>query len=83
MEPQLVEIKDFVSFTLAIIALFIGKAIISRYELLRKYSIPEPVVGGFVCAAAVGVLYYAFDLQVEFNLAVRDTLLLYFLRALG
>ena len=83
MEPQLVEIKDFVSFTLAIIALFIGKGIISRYELLRKYSIPEPVVGGFACAAVVGVLYYAFDIQIEFNLAVRDTLLLYFFAGIG
>lgn len=83
MEPQLVEIKDFVSFTLAIIALFIGKGIISRYELLRKYSIPEPVVGGFACAAGVGVLYYAFDIQIEFNLAARDTLLLYFFAGIG
>ena len=83
METQLIEIKDFVSFTLAIIALFIGKAIISRYALLRKYSIPEPVVGGFACAAVVGGLYYAFDIQIEFNLAVRDTLLLYFFAGIG
>ena len=83
MEPQIVEIKDFVSFTLAIIALFIGKKIISRYELLRKYSIPEPVVGGFSCAIIVGVLYYAFDIQIEFNLEVRDILLLYFFAGIG
>ncbi|GIU19161.1 sodium/glutamate symporter [Shewanella colwelliana] len=83
MDPQVIEIKDFVSFTLAIIALFIGKHIISRYELLRKYSIPEPVVGGFACAAIVGILYYGFDLQVEFNLDVRDILLLYFFAGIG
>ncbi|RTR38402.1 sodium/glutamate symporter [Shewanella canadensis] len=83
MEPHILEIKDFVSFTLAIIALFIGKAIISRYELLRKYSIPEPVVGGFACAAIVGILYYAFGLQIEFNLDVRDILLLYFFAGIG
>ncbi|WP_394392128.1 sodium/glutamate symporter [Shewanella woodyi] len=83
LEPQLLEIKDFVSFTLAIIALFIGKAIISRYELLRKYSIPEPVVGGFACASIVGILYYGFDLQIEFNLEVRDILLLYFFAGIG
>jgi ESS family glutamate:Na+ symporter len=83
LEPHLLEIKDFVSFTLAIIALFIGKAIISRYELLRKYSIPEPVVGGFACAAIVGILYYAFDLQIEFNLEIRDILLLYFFAGIG
>lgn len=83
METQLIEIKDFVSFTLAIIALFIGKYIISRYELLRKYSIPEPVVGGFACAAIVGILYYAFDIQIEFNLEIRDVLLLYFFAGIG
>jgi len=83
MEPHILEIKDFVSFTLAIIALFIGKAIIARYELLRKYSIPEPVVGGFACAAIVGILYYAFGLQIEFNLDVRDILLLYFFAGIG
>ncbi|WP_028774618.1 sodium/glutamate symporter [Shewanella waksmanii] len=83
MEPQVVEIKDFVSFTLAIIALFVGKNIIGRYELLRKYSIPEPVVGGFACAAIVGILYYGFDLQVEFDLEVRDILLLYFFAGIG
>ncbi|WP_299791792.1 sodium/glutamate symporter [uncultured Shewanella sp.] len=83
MEAHILEIKDFVSFTLAIIALFIGKGIISRYELLRKYSIPEPVVGGFACAAVVGILYYAFGLQIEFNLDVRDILLLYFFAGIG
>ncbi|MDO6613650.1 sodium/glutamate symporter [Shewanella sp. 1_MG-2023] len=83
MEPQLVEVKDFVSFTLAIITLFIGKGIISQYEVLRKYSIPEPVVGGFFCAIIVGVLYYAFGLQIEFNLEVRDILLLYFFAGIG
>ena len=83
MEPHILEIKDFVSFTLAIIALFIGKAIIARYELLRKYSIPEPVVGGFACAAIVGILYYGFGLQIEFNLDVRDILLLYFFAGIG
>ncbi|WP_394200530.1 sodium/glutamate symporter [Shewanella waksmanii] len=83
MEPEIVEIQDFVSFTLAIIALFVGKNIIGRYELLRKYSIPEPVVGGFACAAIVGVLYYGFNLQVEFDLEVRDILLLYFFAGIG
>ena len=77
------EFSGFVSFTLAIILLFIGKAALSRVELLRRYSIPEPVIGGFLCAAAVGVAYYFFDLQVSFTLEVRDWLLLYFFAAIG
>jgi ESS family glutamate:Na+ symporter len=73
----------FVSFTLAIILLFLGKTLTSRVEILRRYSIPEPVIGGFLCAAAVGVAYFAFDLKVTFTLEVRDWLLLYFFAAIG
>jgi glutamate:Na+ symporter, ESS family len=77
------EFGGFVSFTLAIILLFLGKTLTGRIEILRRYSIPEPVIGGFLCAAAVGVAYYAFDLKVTFTLEVRDWLLLYFFAAIG
>jgi len=77
------EFGGFVSFTLAIILLFLGKTLTSRVDILRRYSIPEPVIGGFLCAAAVGVAYYAFDLKVTFTLEVRDWLLLYFFAAIG
>jgi ESS family glutamate:Na+ symporter len=77
------EFGGFVSFTLAIILLFLGKTLIGRVEILRRYSIPEPVIGGFLCAAAVGVAYFVFDLKVTFKLDVRDWLLLYFFAAIG
>jgi ESS family glutamate:Na+ symporter len=77
------EFGGFVSFTLAIILLFIGKSLISKIEILRRYSIPEPVIGGFLCAAAVGVAYFVFDLKVTFTLEIRDWLLLYFFAAIG
>ena len=47
------EFGGFVSFTLAIVLLFVGKALVHKVEILRRYSIPEPVIGGFLCAAAV------------------------------
>jgi ESS family glutamate:Na+ symporter len=77
------EFSGFVSFTLAIVLLFVGKAALSKIELLRRYSIPEPVIGGFLCAAIVGIAYFYFDLQVTFTLEVRDWLLLYFFAAIG
>jgi ESS family glutamate:Na+ symporter len=77
------EFDGFVSFTLAIILLFVGKITVSRVEILRRYSIPEPVIGGFLCAAAVAVAYFFFDLKVGFDLEVRDWLLLYFFAAIG
>lgn len=77
------EFGGFVSFTLAIILLFLGKVLVGKVEILRRYSIPEPVIGGFLCAAAVGVAYFVFDLKVTFTLEVRDWLLLYFFAAIG
>jgi ESS family glutamate:Na+ symporter len=76
-------VDGFLSFTVAIILLFIGKGLTNKVELLRRYSIPEPVIGGFLCAAAVGIAYFFFDLNVSFDLEVRDFLLLYFFSAIG
>lgn len=81
MEPFV--IGDFVSFTLAIILLFVGKIALMRYEMLRRYSIPEPVIGGFLAAITVGTVYFLFDLQVSFSLQVQDWLLLYFFAGIG
>jgi len=77
------EFGGFVSFTLAIILLFIGKSLVGKVEILRRYSIPDPVIGGFLCAAAVAAAYFFFDLKVSFTLDVRDWLLLYFFAAIG
>ncbi len=77
------EFESFLSFTLAIILLFIGKGLTSKSAVLRRYSIPEPVVGGFICAAAVAGAYFLFDLKITFSLEVRDMLLVYFFAAIG
>ena len=47
------EINSFVSFTLAIILLFIGKVALNRSKTLRKYSIPEPVIGGLLAGIVI------------------------------
>jgi len=75
--------EGFASFTLAIILLFLGKLIISRSKLLKRYSVPEPVIGGFLCEAVVGISYYFFNFELSFNLQAREFLLLYFFAAIG
>ncbi len=80
---QQIEIEGFLSFTLAIILLFIGKYATQRYQLLQKYSIPEPVIGGFLCAIIVALIYWGFGLTIQFDLSSRDTLLLYFFAGIG
>ncbi|WP_237886440.1 sodium/glutamate symporter [Pseudomonas sp. PGPR40] len=83
MTPQLFPIHGLVSFTLAILLLFLGKTLVQHNTLLRQYCIPESVVGGFVCAAVTTLLYFGLNIQIEFDLKVRDTLLLYFFAGIG
>src|SRR5690554_5774996 len=80
---RLTTVEALPSLTLAILLLFVGKGLSARVALLRRYGIPEPVVGGVLCAAVVCVLYYAMGIQVSFDLEVRDMLLLYFFATLG
>ena len=77
------EFEGFVSFTFAIVLLFVGKLLTMRIEFLRRYSIPEPVIGGFLATGLVGAIYFIWDLKVIFDLEVRDWLLLYFFAAIG
>ena len=80
---QDIQIDGFISFTLAILLWFVGKYLSSRHAWLRRYSIPEPVIGGVLCAALVCVIFYVFDVRVAFDLNAREMLLLYFFAALG
>ena len=77
------EFDSFVTFTLTILLLFSGKLIVSKVEILRRYSIPEPVIGGFLGAATVAAAYFLFDFKISFDLIIRDYLLLYFFAAVG
>ncbi|ATN37398.1 sodium/glutamate symporter (plasmid) [Rhizobium sp. ACO-34A] len=76
-------IDAFLSFNLAVVLLICGKILTMNLRLLRKYSIPEPVAGGFLCAALVGAVYFAFGSKVEFDLGMRDFLLLIFFGGIG
>ena len=80
---QAIPIDAFHSFTLAILLLFAGKALTQRSALLRRYSIPEPVIGGFLCAGVTGLAWLLGDWQISFELGARDMLLLYFFAAIG
>ena len=81
--PETLHIPAFQSFTLAILLFFAGQKIATHWGVVRRYSVPEPVVGGFLCACVVGLAYALLGTRIEFDLNVRDTLLLYFFAAIG
>ncbi|KAB2758329.1 MULTISPECIES: sodium/glutamate symporter [Brucella/Ochrobactrum group] len=77
------EIDAFYTFTIAITLLLVGKIVTLKTPLLRKYSIPEPVVGGLLCTVVVALFYATFDRRITFDLQMRDFLLLLFFAGVG
>jgi ESS family glutamate:Na+ symporter len=72
-----------VAATFGIIVLFVGKRVNESFAFLREFSIPEPVTGGLVFSILFGLVYAATGVAVEFDLAARDFLLVYFFTTIG
>jgi ESS family glutamate:Na+ symporter len=76
-------IGPFRAVTWGIVVLFIGRWLVGRSALLRDYNIPEPVVGGLLFSLLFALIYFVFDVTVQFELGARDFLLVYFFTTIG
>ncbi len=87
MEPAAVAdpilIDSFAAFTLGIIVYFIGARLTKRFSILSAYSIPEPVSGGLAAAFCALLVVVATGRTIEYDLSVRDFLLVYFFTTVG
>jgi ESS family glutamate:Na+ symporter len=78
-----IEVRSFLTVTLGILVLFLGKALNNRFRLLRDFTIPEPVSGGLLVAVVFALLHFAFGLEMTFGMRARDLLLVYFFTTVG
>lgn len=76
-------VKPFLAVTIGIVVLFLGKRVNDLVRIFREYSIPEPVTGGLICSVLIAVIYFSTGVEIEFNLAARDLLLVYFFTTIG
>ena len=77
------ELDSRQTIIVAILVLFLGKYLNKKFNILRKYNIPEPVTGGLVASLFFGLLYLLFDLDINFTTRYRDILLIIFFTAIG
>lgn len=77
------QIKPFMTVTIGIVVLFLGKRVNDAFKILREYSIPEPVTGGLICSVLIALAYLSTGIEIEFDLAARDLLLVYFFTTIG
>ena len=78
-----IAISALMALTFGIVAYFLGARLTRRFRVLATYSIPEPVTGGLVAAVLALIVVAATGRAVQYDLAARDALLVYFFTTIG
>jgi ESS family glutamate:Na+ symporter len=79
----MIELNPRETVTVAILVLFLGKFLTRKLAFLRDLNIPEPVSGGLIASSLFGLIYLAFDIEIQFSLLLRDALLIVFFTTIG
>lgn len=67
----------------SLLVLFLGREINSRFEYLEQHNIPMAVTGGLLCSCFTAICYFFFDLVINFDMSIRNILLLGFFSSIG
>ena len=73
----------FATLALSTALFFVGQLIVRQSALLQRYSIPVPVVGGFLFALALAVVGLFTPVDFTMDQSLKDPLLLAFFATLG
>ena len=83
MTDKVIVVDSFIAYTIGIVVYFVGMRLNARISFLRTYNIPEPVTGGILVALVTLCIYIFADIEIQYDLATRDRLLVYFLPRSG
>jgi ESS family glutamate:Na+ symporter len=77
------ELKGVDVLVLSIVVWFLGTWLTGKIRFLKAYSIPPAVTGGLICSVVVTLIYYVGDVEVSFDMRLRDLCLLVFFSTIG
>jgi ESS family glutamate:Na+ symporter len=78
-----IQMPSFLTVTLGILVLLIGKSLNKSVRCLREFTIPEAVSGGLFAALVFTLLHLALGIKMNFGMQARDLLLVYFFTTVG
>ncbi|PSF37807.1 sodium/glutamate symporter [Aphanothece hegewaldii CCALA 016] len=67
----------------AILVLYFGKYLTKRIKFLQNFNIPDAVSGGVLASLILWFCYAVFKFQIEFDLDIRNALLIIFFTTIG
>jgi ESS family glutamate:Na+ symporter len=82
-EISIVEVPLMDMLSLSILVLFVGMYLNRKIRFLGDNYIPPAVTGGLLFATGVTLVYIFADIQLEFDMRLRDILLLVFFSTVG
>jgi ESS family glutamate:Na+ symporter len=82
-EASIHEVGGFDVLIIGILVWFLGNYITERIHFLKDNNIPSAVTGGLICSLIVAAIYVLADLQVVFDMRIRDLMLLVFFTTIG
>ncbi|KUJ79921.1 sodium/glutamate symporter [Ruegeria profundi] len=83
MTDAALHVPSFLTATLGFAVYLIGAEINARVAVLRQFNIPEPVTGGLLASFTLLFLYLVAGMELTFDLASRDFLLIVFFAGIG
>jgi ESS family glutamate:Na+ symporter len=67
----------------AIVVWFLGEFLTKKISFLSHYNIPSAVTGGLICSLLITFLYTVFNVEINFDMRIRDLMLLVFFTTIG
>ena len=67
----------------SVLVLALGKLINDKLSFLTRYNIPVAVTGGLLCSVLVTILFVGFNITINFDMELRNLLLLTFFSTIG
>ncbi len=77
------EVQPIHVLMLSILVLYLGFYLNRKIRFLSEFYIPPAVTGGLLCSTIVAILYGVVDLEITFDMQIRDALLLVFFSTVG
>lgn len=83
MTPTVFELDLVETLAASMVVLFMGYFVTNRIAVLRRYSIPEPVVGGMLFALVVTILQSGWGIRFKLDMTLKAPLMLAFFTTVG
>lgn len=78
-----IELNMFYTSAIAVLVLMLGSFVRKRVEILRRFSIPVPVVGGLLFTLITLIGYLTNSFTIEFDFVLSDFFMLIFYTSIG